>query len=199
MKRTPMRKKGDVDTAAGLRFDVAIERAGAATTDRALVCVSATATSWKIHAESHRTYVRSSLTASGSGALQAVALAAAGARVSVPPIVALDVRPARAADAPLLARALAGPGGPAGVRDVAAYDGGLVVELDDAVTPLAVAIAFLDATLAGRGRTVVPLLPLEDGTLAAFASGLLGDVALARDRIMETYVNEAGPAPAARS
>jgi hypothetical protein len=87
-----------------------------------------------------------------------------------------------------LATALGGPAGLAGVVEARAFPGGVLVELDPRVTPLAVLVDLVDVELgADRGRTIVPLLGLDDETLARFAGAILG-ADIDRSRIVETYV-----------
>jgi hypothetical protein len=65
----------------------------------------------------------------------------------------------------------------------------MVVEVDTARTSLALVVATIDAELqSAPGRRIVPLLPLGDAALVAFAGALLGEPSLDVSRLIETHL-----------
>jgi hypothetical protein len=112
-----------------------------------------------------------------------------GVRCDEPPLAVLRVTPLADRRVAALHRALGGPGRPAGVVDVRADGPSLVVELETTRTPLALVVATIDAELASTpGRTIEPLLPLDDATLVAFAATHLGEPQLDVSRLVETHL-----------
>jgi hypothetical protein len=111
-----------------------------------------------------------------------------GVRYDEPPLVVLRVTPLGGRVA-ALRHALGGPGRPAGVLDVRVDGPALVLELDATRTPLALVVATIDAELGSApGRTIEPLLPLDDATLVAFAATALGEPDLDTSRLVETHL-----------
>lgn len=87
-----------------------------------------------------------------------------------------------------IADALGGPAGLAGVIDARALSSGVLIELDPRITPLEVVVDLVNVELAAEpGRTIGPLLGLDDETLARFAGAVLATPALDRSRLVETY------------
>ncbi|MGH7727672.1 MAG: hypothetical protein ACREM2_02605 [Vulcanimicrobiaceae bacterium] len=111
------------------------------------------------------------------------AAAAAGALLDVPPLVFLAVRTGRP-----LAALLGGPARAAGVLAFAPDGERLELALDARRTPLERFVELVDVALAGAARTIEPLLPLDDATLASFAGALLAEPSLDASRLIETQV-----------
>ncbi len=167
---------------ASLRFDNALGEDRSEST-RALASGDTSIACWRTIAS--RTYAIARI----AGAFDARALAAAGARVDEPPVNALYIKPFAIARLSELGRALGGPGRPAAVLDAFATEDGVVVELEPGGKPVALVLAVTDAVLAATpGRTVEPLLPLSDETLAQFVSLRLRDTELDVSRVLDTYV-----------
>ncbi len=102
-------------------------------------------------------------------------------------MLALEITPREAELLPALERALGGPGRPAGIREAAAGQGGLVLECDREVS-LRLVLDLIDLELApSPGRTIAPLLPLSDACLTAFAAATLGVPDLDANRLIETF------------
>jgi hypothetical protein len=120
-----------------------------------------------------------------------------GARCDEPALAVLRVTPLAPRGLAPLHRALGGPGRPAGIVDVRADGPALIVELETTRTPLALVVAAIDAELGSSpGRTIEPLLPLDDATLTAFVATQLGEPALDVSRLVETHLEPllgAGP------
>ncbi|MDQ2907888.1 MAG: hypothetical protein M3R44_00885 [Candidatus Eremiobacteraeota bacterium] len=190
---------------ASVRFAGALDDAERGSAERLLRSAQARVTSWK--ATASRTYALLELGPSGD-AVSAVAELLIDrferARIDAPPLLVLNVRPAHAGALGRLTDALGGPGRPAGIIDVTADDDALLVELDSRRTPLALVVALIDVELAVQpGRTIEPLLGLDDENLAAFTSEFLGIGVLDASRIIETHVaaleaDIAGPQARAR-
>ena len=119
----------------------------------------------------------------------------------MPPLAVLRVAPDAPRRLAALSEALGGPGRPAGVCELRAEASALVVEIDARRTPLALVLALIDAELENApGRTIEPLVILDDGALAAFAGDLLGEPSLDASRLIETFLEPllasgAEPAP----
>lgn len=174
---------------AGVRFTGALDETEREAATRLLRSIEARATSWKTAAS--RTYA---LVEFGTAA-QCCAIADPlsdcfpQARIDVPPLVVLRVRPAQTAALARLVAALAGPGRPDGIVDVVLDRDALVIEFDARRTPLALVVALIDVELSPLGgRMIEPLLALGDETLAAFARDVLGIDALDSSRIIETHL-----------
>jgi hypothetical protein len=107
--------------------------------------------------------------------------------VDEPPLAILAIVASDARRHASLATALGGPAGLAGVVEAQAFADGVLVELDPRITPLAVLVDLVDLELGDDpGRTIVPLLGLDDETVARFAGAILG-AEIDRSRIVETY------------
>ncbi len=177
-------KKAFVQRFASVRFDGALAERERDEATRSLGSAGATVTSWT------RCGTRSYATVSLASDVTTATLAELTcAQVVSPPLLVVRVVPDAPRALPALERALAGPGRPAGVRDVRRVDASLVVECDGRVTALATLVALIDVELAtAPGRTIEPLIGLDDETLVAFAGVLLAEPALDRARLIETHV-----------
>jgi hypothetical protein len=150
-------------------------------------------TTWLVHADSGRTYAR--VDHDGSSPAGALRSLYPEARVHEPPLTVLEVRPDEAG---MRDRLCVAAGGLAGVAEATAFNDGLVVEIDDERTPLALLVHVIDVELAmGRGgRRIRPLLGLSDRALARFAAAVLATPDLDESRLIETYAEplmRAGP------
>jgi hypothetical protein len=112
-----------------------------------------------------------------------------GARIDEPSLAVVRISPRDVAAVGSLERAFAGPGRPRGVVHTAREGDTLVVALAPRVTSLSLCVALVDAVLASApGRTIEPLLPLDDTTLAEFAGACLGEPHLDASRLIETHL-----------
>jgi hypothetical protein len=109
------------------------------------------------------------------------------ATVDDPSAVVLDIGPLAPPELQRVANALAGPGGPAGVRDAVVRGDVVTVELDAAITPLALVVDVVAVETRGTPPAIRPVLPLSDRVLAAFAGDALGAGALDERRLIETF------------
>lgn len=108
-------------------------------------------------------------------------------------IIALAIEPAPADALPQLARALGGPGAPAGIAACETVDGALVVELRPAVTHPNLLIRIVDVELkrfSGSRRTYL-LSPVPAGVMAAIAADGLQAPEIGPDRILEMLLEKA--------
>jgi len=154
---------------------------------RAVVSAGATVTSWNVAGA--RTYATVSL---GANVAPATLAALLRAEVVSPPLLILRVTPDASRALPGLERALSGPGRPIGVRDVRLLADAIVVECNANVTPLTLLVALIDIELASTsGRTIEPLIGLDDETLVAFARALLCEPELDSQRLIETHLADA--------
>lgn len=166
---------------ASIRFDAALAASDREAVLRSLVSGGAAATSWSDGGG--RTYALVDL--AGTAPLRALP----GARVDEPPLAVLRVTPRSARGVAALERVLDGPGRPGGVVAVRREPGALVVEVAPRRTGLGTIAALVDAALEFEpGRTIEPLLPLDDETLAACAGALLGEPRLDAARLIETHL-----------
>ncbi|GAC1309861.1 MAG: hypothetical protein NVSMB21_16990 [Vulcanimicrobiaceae bacterium] len=182
-------KKAFVQRFASVRFDGVLVPAERDVVTRAVASCGATATSWA--ACGSRTYATLSLSpACDVPAIErAIASGRSAVRVDAPPLVVLRVAPSAPRLLGSLGEALGGPGRPAGVRDARRVDDALVVECDPRVTPLATLVALIDVELASApGRSIDPLVPLDDETLVAFAAALLCEPDLDCRRLIEPHL-----------
>jgi hypothetical protein len=108
----------------------------------------------------------------------------------LPPLAVLRVTPDAARALLALEDAFGGPGAPAGVYEAYRDGVAVVIEFDPERSPVNIVVATIDAVLASApGRTIEPLVPLDDRTLAAFAAFVLGDPALDATRLIETHLD----------
>ncbi len=146
---------------------------------------------WRSPSGSGRTY---SLLRFESGAVPEE-LERLGARAHEPALTILEIAPDRAERASSLAAALGGDGAPSGVLDCLELPASVLIELDEARTPLATVVDVVDIELGGaKGRRITPVLGLSDERLAAFAAALLSDPELDASRLIETYTDSLRPA-----
>ena len=111
-----------------------------------------------------------------------------GAQVDEPPLVILDVLPRDPERIPALVQALAGPGRPSGVVDAKASGDSVTVELNEGTTSLRLLVDVVDAELErSPGRRILPLFPLGDVTITAFAASTLRAPEIDASRLVETY------------
>lgn len=169
---------------ASVRFDVSLasrERDAAA---RAIGSVGATVTSWS--ACEGRTYATVSFSDPVVPEMLARSL---DARIDAPPRLVLRVTPDRPRMLAGLGHAFGGPGRPAGILDFWNTAGAIVLECDSRVTPVATLIALIAAELAtAPGRTIEPLVGIDDATLVALARAALAEPDLDEDRLIETHL-----------
>ena len=77
---------------------------------------------------------------------------------------------------------------PAGIVEATRTAGGVLVELDVARTSLCLLVDVIDVELErAPGRRIIPVLPLDDVVLTAFARDVLGDPSIDVSRLIETY------------
>jgi hypothetical protein len=68
-------------------------------------------------------------------------------------------------------------------------EGGFVLEVDPRTTPLRLIVDLVDVELERRpGRTITPLVALDDDALAGLAAAVLATPEIDRSRVLETYV-----------
>lgn len=105
-------------------------------------------------------------------------------------IIALAIEPLPPDALPPLARALGGPGAPAGVRECVQIGPCLVVEFAPDVTPVALVSSIIDVELRpfGGARRTQLLTPVPAATLAAIAAQGLQAPEIASDRILESLL-----------
>ena len=169
---------------ASVRFGAVLARSECESAARVVRSAGAAVTSWS--STSTRTYLT---VEADPDAAARLALALPAAAVDVPALAVLRIRPGDARALGRLTQALGGEGRPGGVREAYRDEAALVVELDTARTRLGLLVALIDAELgAARGRTVEPLVALDDAALAAFAGDLLGLRDLDASRLVEPYV-----------
>jgi hypothetical protein len=103
------------------------------------------------------------------------------------PIIALALFPAVAEALRAVRKALAGPGGPAGVLATHSCEGGVVVEWDPAVTPAPLVLGLADVELArfNSGRVAELLSPLPPSTAVAIAATGLQAPEIEARRVLE--------------
>lgn len=157
---------------ASVRFDGVLGPNERDEATRSYISDGATVTSWK--ATGTRTYVTFEV----------------GPALAIPALAVLRVTPNARRRLPALHSALGGAGAPAAVY--AAYLDGdaVVVEFDPRRTSLSLVVATIDAELrAAPGRTIEPLVPIDDDTLCAFAGDVLGEPLLDVSRLIETYLD----------
>jgi hypothetical protein len=151
----------------------------------ALDSAGAKVTSWG-EGGTYRTYARLQLAESAD--LERLR-AAVDARIDEPALTVLWIAPRESERLPALLQALAGPGRPAGVIEAKLRDAALCVELDERVTPLRFLVDVVDLELArAPGRRILPLLPLDDESLTAFAAATLAAPEIDNTRLVERYV-----------
>jgi hypothetical protein len=173
-----------VPGSVSLRFDVVYNEADRSRFATGLEPLRASIAAWRAHPPSGRTYVR--LAYAGDRPPFAP-FGQAPVRVDEPSLAVLAIAASDPRRHAGLATALGGPAGLAGVVDARPFADGVLVELDPRITPLAVLVDLVDVELGGDpGRTIVPLLGIDDETLARFAGGILG-ADIDRSRIVETY------------
>jgi hypothetical protein len=157
---------------------------------RELASAGATVTSW--NAAAGRTYA--AIVCAPDASLGAEETP--GVRFSEPPLAVVRVEPDAARNVGTLHGAFSGPGRLNGVLDARIDGSAVVIEVDTAVTPLALVVAAIDAELSSSpGRRIVPLLPLDDATLVALAGALLCEPDLTVSRLIETHLEPLLGAP----
>jgi hypothetical protein len=118
----------------------------------------------------------------------------------MPALAILRVRPHRRDRRDAIALALQGPSRPQAVVDVTTAAEDVIVELQSTGLALRRLLAFIDETLAATpGRTIVPVLPLDDVVLAEYAALRLREPALTVSRVVDPYVEEYARRPEARA
>jgi len=169
---------------ASVRYDTVLAPSERAAVTRALSSAGAEVSSWTSAAG--RTYA--SVGFEADAALASAMQSAA--RVDAPPLVVLRITPDHSRRRGPLLDALGGSGRFAGIVDAQPDGDAVIVELDPRKTPLAVVIAAIDIELrTAPGRTIEPLVLVDDATLAAFARDCLQEPKLDQARIIEPYVD----------
>ena len=152
---------------------------------RTLASFAATALSWSQSGK--RSYALLQL--SSDGPLEAISGALPEARIDEPPLAVMAVRLSMAAARPAVFGALGGPGRPLGVVDAYLDGDGIIVEFDAQKTPLMLIVDTIDGELSNApGRSIVPLVPLSDDNIAAFAAAALHAPQLDAARILERHI-----------
>ncbi len=170
---------------ASVRYGGALDASEREAFTRTLRCGGASPISW--NATAAASYAGIQLEASCDVAALRAALPTF--RIDAPPLVVLRVKPSHPRMLDRLSHALGGDGRPAGIVG-AAHDGdALIVEIEPRRTALALVVALIDVELRGApARTIEPLVPLDDATLAAFVGDVLAVPELDTTRIIETHV-----------
>ena len=170
---------------ASVRFGGVLDSSERAVATREVVSAGAAVRSWKTTGT--RTYATVDMDGEDARSLGRRFPAA---KVDAPALTVLRIVPDARRHMERLAHALGGAGRPSGVRE--AYrdgDDALVIEIDTARTPLAFVAALIDAELPpGAGRTLEPLVALDDDALTAFAGDVLAMPGLGRSRVIETHL-----------
>ncbi|MBC5798573.1 MAG: hypothetical protein GIW94_01125 [Candidatus Eremiobacteraeota bacterium] len=168
---------------ASVRFGDVLGQHERESATRTLRSFGAAATSWRTTAA--RTYA--GLEVDDRADLDALRERLPSARLDEPPLRVLRICPSHGHALPRLGDALGGMGRPSGIVDLVPDGDALVVEFDTRTAPSLV-VALVDVELAAApGRTIEPLVPLDDATLAEFAGDVLGIAALDATRIIETH------------
>lgn len=172
-----------------LRFDSVLGEDARAEVATRLTLQGARLTSWSPQPAVGRTYAQVEF--EGGCPAESLRSAIGAARVDEPPLIVLDVQPREPGGRTLarLLEALTGPAAPAGVVGALATERGLVVELDPAKSSLALVVDLIDVELhrGNQERTITPLLPLSDQTLASLAAWVLAAPEIDATRLIETY------------
>jgi len=180
-------KKAFVQRFASVRFDGVLAATERDDLMRVLRSAGATVTSW--NACGAHTYATATL---GPGATAESVGSSARAHVVSPPLAILRIAPDAPRTLAALEHALGGVGRPAGITECRRIDAALVIECDPRVTGLATLVALVDVELAhAPGRTIEPLVGLDDETLVAFAAALLAEPDLDAARLIEPHVARA--------
>ena len=172
-------RKACLERLASIRFDRVLAQGERAAAVRALDSCGVKPTSWAV-ARCGRSYAIVGL---ASGSDLAALGEKLGARVDEPPLVILDVLPRDPERIPALLQALAGPGRPAGVVDAKASGDSVTVELNEGATSLRLLVDVVDAEL----ERILPLFPLGDATITAFAASTMRAPEIEASRLVETY------------
>jgi hypothetical protein len=168
-----------------IRFDGVPGVAGRDELVRLLSSAGIEVASWTASRSGARTYAALALPAGAEA--EAAASGIAGARFAVPAPLAFEIVPREPARLAALQHALGGAGRPTGVVEAVLDATSLLLELEPR-TSLRLVLDVLDGELAhAPGRTVVPLLPLSDEALAAFAGATLSVAGLDASRLIEHY------------
>ncbi|HEY1654702.1 MAG TPA: hypothetical protein VGF86_06290 [Candidatus Tumulicola sp.] len=150
---------------------------------------------WRVSTRAGRSYALLELPDEVSSTTVAEAAAAVGAVAYETPVIALAVFPAVAEALPALISALAGAGGPAGIRSCEpCRNAGAAIEWDLDRTRAGVVLGLVDVEL-GRfasGRTAELLTPLTPAWTARIAADGLAAPEIGPDRILETLIERAG-------
>ncbi len=174
-----------VNRFASIRFDRPLDESHRAVVEHALASRDARPTSWTIVGD--RTYACVSNPSRCDGGFAREL----DARIDDPALLVLRVRPLAAPGLHALAHALLGSGRPQAVIDGYVANDELVLELAATATALRLVLALIDETLAATpGRTIVPVLPVDDALLAQYASFRLRESDLTRSRVLDPYVEE---------
>jgi len=169
---------------ASVSFDGVLAVGERDTATRTLASCGLIVTSWG--ATTRRTYA--SVASEGTCERERAARELA-ARIDEPPLVVLRVVPRFADRLPPLAYAFEGAGAPPGVRAAYRDDDAVVVEFDARQTSPRLVLALVDLETGGEHmRKMVPLVTLDDATLATFASVALREPDLDAARLIETYL-----------
>ena len=168
---------------ASIRFDRALDETDRSLLTHVLASRDARPTSWATAGT--RTYA---IVRDGAACDDALAREI-DARIDVPALVVLRVRPVVKSRLGALGRALLGPGRPQTVIGGAVFADDIVVEMQPTGPALRLLLALIDETLiATPGRTIVPVLPFNDEMLAAYASLRLRESHLNVSRVLDPYV-----------
>jgi hypothetical protein len=170
---------------ASARFTDALAARERDAATRTLRSAGANPTSWETAGD--QSYALLEL--ASDAALAAVREAVPDAEIAAPPHAVLRIVPEHRRHVGVLANALAGPGGFAGVVRCATLSDELVIEVDVRTTPLHLIVALIDVEIGARNRRIETVLPLGDDVLAACTGALLhepdlGDAA----RVLETHL-----------
>ncbi len=142
------------------------------------------------HAELRRTYLALALPEAVD--VETVGREIGAVRVDSPALAVWEIVPAHTERLAALEHALGGPGRPLGVVEATRTAHSLIVAFDGTRTAPILVLDIVDVELEpAPGRRILPLLPWDDDLLTAFARDRLGDPALDRSRLIESYIEEA--------
>jgi hypothetical protein len=179
---------------ASIRFDHTLDDSSRAAVAHALDSRGANVTSWAIAGE--RTYAR----VANAGNCDAAFARELDARIDTPALAVFRVRPHVRDRRDAVALALQGPGRPQAVVDVTTAAEDVIVEIQPSGPAVRMLLAFVDEALAATpGRTIMPVLPVDDALLAGYAALRVREPALTVSRVLDAYVEEYARRPEARA
>jgi hypothetical protein len=170
-----------------VRLDAVLTKREREVVSQTITSLGGLISSWRALPKVEREYALLDLPRGTDARESAERLRAGGLRAHADLLV-LEIIPPHGCRLEALLRALTGPGGPRGVLEATRSLDSVVVELDASVTPLCLLVDLIDVELEQTpGRRILPLFPLDDATLTAFARDRLADPRIDVSRLIETY------------